>query len=220
MCRVTHTSVGLLCDLIFFLDWGANITDGHRGSLQWGGEGEGRHKEEREIGGWEEKGSREERAHRHQWTPSRCSWAHFGLSLSPSVGPRLWQLTLLIPVQTGQQPRTLEAAGYKYIVGSLAGRLGVVCSCPGPSPGRMETFFMGEALWLFLGCSCPGWLVVAALSAHAVDLPSLLNPSQPVTQLCGSFLEGFQCLNVPLNLGRSRLSAVSSKAELKLGSME
>lgn len=48
-------------------------------------------------------------------------------------------------------------------------------------------------------------------------LPSLLNPSQPVTQLCGSFLEGFQCLNVPVNLGCSKLSEVFWKAKLRVG---
>lgn len=78
---------------------------------------------------------------------------------------------------------------------------------------------MREALWLFLGCSCPGWLIAAELTQCFMLLayPSLLNLLQPVTQLCGSFLEGFQCLNVSLNLRNFKLSAAFFKAELRVG---
>lgn len=154
--------------------------------------------------------------------PAYCSWGHFCLSLSPSVGPSLWQLTLLIPVQAGQQPQSLEAAGYKYIVGSLAKSPGVVCSCPGPTPVENGNLLHGGGLVIILGCSCPGWLIAAALTqcCMLLTLPALLNLSQSITQLCGSFLEDFQCLNVLLNLGCSKLSAVFLKAELRLGSAE
>lgn len=110
--------------------------------------------------------------------PTRCSWSHFCLSLSPSVGPSLRQLMLLILVQASQQPQSLEAAGYKYIVGSLAKSLGVVCSCPGPSPGENGNLLHGGGLVIIFRLFLP-WLTYSRCTysvLHAVDPPCIAQP--------------------------------------------
>lgn len=135
----------------------------------------------------------------------------------PSLGPCLWQLTLLIPVQAGQKPQSLETAGYKYIVGSLAKNLGVVCSCPGPGPEENKNLHGGGLVIIFrlflpwLTYSCCAYSVF-----HVVYPPFTAQPVS-VTQLCGSSLASFQCLSIPLNVGCFKLSAVFLKAKLRAG---
>lgn len=89
----------------------------------------------------------------------------------PSVAPCLWQLTLLIPVQAGQQPRALKALGYKYIVGSLAKSLGVVSSCPGPQPRQSGNLLHGGGLENIFRSFCPGWLRATALTQCLMPWP-------------------------------------------------
>lgn len=103
---------------------------------------------------------------------------HFCLSLSPSVGPSLWQLTLLIPVQAGQQPQSLEAADHKYIVGSLAKSPGVVCSCPGPIPGENGNLLHGGVLVIIFRLFLP-WLTYSCCTysvLHVIDPPFIAQP--------------------------------------------
>lgn len=95
----------------------------------------------------------------------------------------------------------------------------MVCSCPGPGPQENGNLLYERGLVVIFRLFLP-WLTYSCCTYQCfmlLTLPSLLNPSQPVTQLCGSFLEGFQCLSVPLNLGCSKLSAVFLKAELRVG---
>lgn len=115
----------------------------------------------------------------------------------PSMGPCLWQLTLLIQIQAGEPSQSPETVGYKYIVGSLAKSHVWSSAAQVLVLRRMEIFFIGEAFWLFLGCFLL-WLTYSYCTYsvfHATDPPFIAQPSQPVTQLCGSSLEGFQCLS-------------------------
>ena len=107
-------------------------------------------------------------------------------------------------VQAGQQPQSLETAGYKYIVGSLAKSLSVVCSCLGPGPkengnllhwGGLVIIFRLFLLWLTY--SCRTYSVF-----HAIDLPFIAQPFAA----CNSTLWLFS--------GRLPMSQCSSELEV------
>lgn len=112
------------------------------------------------------------RAAPFSWSPSMPARVTAGAA-DPSVG--------------GTATTVPGAAGYKYVVGPLAGSPGVAAAARVWSRGERKPSWRARP-WDYF------WVALAAADvrlrhsvSHAVDAPGLLNPSQPVTQVCGCF---------------------------------